>query len=65
MKKLIWKVLKKNAQARRADRSEAKFASLFFYQLIMKRSIKAFKMYQSIVMAKKSNAMRVMELMQG
>lgn len=43
VKKLIWKVLRKNASARRADRQEARLGTLFFYQLVLKRCFKAFK----------------------
>ena len=54
MKKLIWKVLSRNAKARKSDRNDAKFASLCFYQLIMKRSMKGLRAYKSMSKAKKA-----------
>ena len=46
MKKLIWKVLSRNAKARKTERQEIQFSSIFFYQLIMKRSFKGFLMHK-------------------
>ena len=45
MKKLVCKVLGRNAKARKKERNETKFASLCFYQLVVKRSLKAFRIY--------------------
>ena len=45
-KKLIWKVLVRNAKARRTERQEVQFASIFFYQLIMKRSMKGLRLHK-------------------
>jgi transcription antitermination factor NusA-like protein len=45
MKKLIWKVLGRNAKVRKTERNETKFAALCFYQLVVKRSLKAFRLY--------------------
>lgn len=48
MKKLIWKVLNKNARVRKAERRDVQFASIFFYQLIMKRSFKGFVVFKKL-----------------
>ena len=48
MKKLIWKVLSRNARARKTERQEIQFSSIFFYQLIMKRSFKGFLLHKKI-----------------
>lgn len=54
MKKLIMKVLSRNAKVRRNERKDAQFASIFFYQLVIKRSFRALRLNTGIERAKKA-----------
>lgn len=63
MKKLIWKVLSRNAKVRRTERQETQFASIFFYQLVIKRTLKALRLNtvrEGAKRARLSNAVKLL-----